>query len=128
MKDRRSLVEGLKPASPDQEEREKAFVYGQQAEADAVKPVTPAVPPSQETPPSAVTAMTPSRIPAQEQRVMPQYAGRVPITTRTRPEVASAVKRAALTRQLDGVVPYTVQDIVEEALELWLLTNGCLDR
>ena len=48
--------------------------------------------------------------------------------TRTRPEIASDVKRVSLTRPLDGVTPHSVQDIVEEALELWLLTNGYLKR
>jgi hypothetical protein len=44
----------------------------------------------------------------------------VPITTRTRPEVASALKRASLKRQLSGQTPFYVQDILEEALETWL--------
>ena len=60
----------------------------------------------------------------QQPRVLPQMAGRVPITTRARPEVATALKRASLQRQLAGVEPYHVQDIVEEALENWLSSKG----
>ena len=116
MKERRSLVEGLNSSDTDQQEREQAFVYGKSSSGE--------VP----TPESKEQAVSKTSVTVSEPRVLPQYTGRVPVTTRTRPEVASALKRAALTRQLDGVVPYTVQDIVEEALELWLLKNGYLER
>ena len=125
MKERRSLVDGLNPVTPEQKEREKAFVYGDSSDSEAQE--TEAVEQTtQNQPPSAPSAH--EHVPSRDSRLLPQFAGRVPITTRTRPEVASAVKRASLTRQLDGVVPYSVQDIVEEALELWLLTNGYLER
>lgn len=112
MKDRRSLIDGLTPPDPAQQEREKAFVYG-----------TPSVQEPQEVetaPPIAEPAAT------YDSKVLPQFAGRVPVTTRTRPEVATALKRASLTRQLNGIEPYYVQDIMEEALETWLRTNGYL--
>ena len=54
-------------------------------------------------------------------------SGRVPITIRTRPEIGSALKRASLKRQLDAVEPSTMQDIVDEALEIWLNANGYLE-
>jgi hypothetical protein len=125
MKERRSLVDGLNPVTPDQEEREKAFVYGipsdtESAEADETKQTAVSQPP--------VPTQSHEHVLSRDSRLLPQFAGRVPITTRTRPEIASEVKRASLTRQLDGVTPYSVQDIVEEALELWLLTNGYLQR
>lgn len=51
----------------------------------------------------------------------------VPVTVRLRPEIASALKRASLERQLNGVETYTQQDIVEEALLPWLKAEGLLD-
>ena len=53
-------------------------------------------------------------------------AGRVPFTTRLRTDLAQALKRASLERQLQGVLPNTVQDIFEEALEPWLRDKGYL--
>lgn len=114
MKDRRSLVDGLIPPDPAKQEMEKAFVYG-----------TPAAPEPQDSPttPAAPSAAAESQH-IYDSKVLPQFAGRVPVTTRTRPEVATALKRASLTRQLNGIEPYYVQDIMEEALETWLRTNG----
>ena len=51
----------------------------------------------------------------------------VPVTVRLRPEIASALKRASLQRQLNGVETFTQQDIVEEALSPWLRAEGLLD-
>jgi hypothetical protein len=53
-------------------------------------------------------------------------AGRVPLTTRIRTDFGNALKRASLQRQLEGVEPNTVQDILEEALEPWLREHGYL--
>ena len=53
-------------------------------------------------------------------------ASRSPLTTRVRADFAEALKRASLQRQLDGVTPNTLQDILEEALEPWLRKNGYL--
>jgi hypothetical protein len=44
----------------------------------------------------------------------------MPLTSRIRPEVATALKRMSLERRLAGREPNTVQDIVEEALDAWL--------
>ena len=49
---------------------------------------------------------------------------RVPITTRMRSEYADALKRASLERQLAKVEPNTLQDILEQAIEPWLRSNG----
>lgn len=51
---------------------------------------------------------------------------RMPISTRVRADFASALKRASLERQLKGVEPNTLQDILEEAIEPWLRSNGYL--
>jgi hypothetical protein len=58
----------------------------------------------------------------------PQTAviNRVPISTRMREDFAKALKRASLERQLKGVEPNTLQDILEEAVEPWLKSNGHL--
>lgn len=53
-------------------------------------------------------------------------AARAPISTRIRDDMAKALKRASLERQLQGVEPSRLQDILEEALEPWLKANGYL--
>lgn len=51
---------------------------------------------------------------------------RVPISTRLRADFADALKRASLERQLKAIEPSTLQDILEEAIEPWLRSNGYL--
>src|SRR3954468_8273108 len=53
--------------------------------------------------------------------------GLIPVTVRLRPEVASALKRASLERQLAGIEIHTQQELVEEALLPWLRTEGVID-
>jgi hypothetical protein len=48
------------------------------------------------------------------------------IGARCRPEIVMTVKKASLERQLAGLEPYTMQDILEEALQHWLTVNGYL--
>ena len=43
-----------------------------------------------------------------------------------RSDFAAALKRASLERQLEGVEPNTLQDILEQAVEPWLRNNGYL--
>ncbi|QEG37708.1 hypothetical protein [Bythopirellula goksoeyrii] len=52
--------------------------------------------------------------------------GLIPVTVRLKPEIAAALKRASLERQLAGEEIYTQQDLVEEALEPWLKGEGHL--
>ncbi len=123
MKERRSLVEGLKP-DPELQKLEEAFVFGAKRKPESVE--QPTVPEPAESihdaPTSAAAEPRPS-IQA-EQKILPQMTGRIPVTTRCRPELASALKRASLQRQLAGAEPYYVQDIMEEALETWLRQKG----
>jgi hypothetical protein len=56
----------------------------------------------------------------------PPVFGRVPISTRIRDDFAKALKRASLERQLEGMEPNTLQDILEQAIEPWLKSNGYL--
>lgn len=103
MAERRSLVEGLKSTPAQMEihrEKEKEFVFGAKD-----KPSEPAA--------KAPPAVTPA-------------TARVPISTRIRTEFATALKRASLERQLSGVKPNTLQDILEQAIEPWLKSNGYL--
>jgi hypothetical protein len=51
---------------------------------------------------------------------------RVPLSTRMRADYAELLKRASLERQLEKVQPNTLQDILEEAVEPWLRSNGYL--
>jgi hypothetical protein len=100
MKDRRTLTEGLKatppPLDPDVVKR---FVHGEKAESVAQAPVA---------------------------QVPPSTTPRSPLSTRLRADYAKALKRASLDRQLKGVEPSAVCDILEQALEPWLKANGYL--
>ena len=56
-----------------------------------------------------------------------QPVGLIPITVRLRPEIAGALKRASLERQLAAAEFFSQQEIVERALAAWLRENGCLN-
>lgn len=104
MADRRSLVEGIKnPPSSAERQREQEFVYA--GEKKGEKPLEPAVVPP------APTSLNHARS---------------PISTRIRGDFATALKRASLERQLNKIEPNTLQDILEEAIEPWLKSNGYL--
>jgi hypothetical protein len=103
---------------------EKSFVFSR-------PPLPPeAAPPSTE--PAAATVVKEASSP--EVRETPPEAkgqsssiiARTPLTTRVRADFGAALKRASLERQLNGVFPQTVQDILEAALEPWLRGNGYL--
>jgi hypothetical protein len=95
MTGRRSLMDGLKSApAPVDTSLEKDFVY-------AEKP----------RPTPGTTTTTPT-------------INRIPISTRMREDFSKALKRASLERQLNGLEPNTLQDILEEAIEPWLKSNG----
>jgi hypothetical protein len=105
MAERRTLIDGLKnPAPPVDPQMEKAFVFGGKTPAEA-EPVAP--------PPPASPQLTAT-------------SSRVPISTRMRSDFATGLKRASLERQLGGIEPNTLQDILEEALEPWLKAHGYL--
>jgi hypothetical protein len=105
MAERRPLIEGLKnPAPPVDPQVEKAFIHGSKSSA-AAEPAAPT--PANRQPGAAIPA-------------------RVPISTRMRTDFATSLKRASLERQLSGVEPNTLQDILEEAVEPWLKANGYL--
>ncbi len=115
-KERRSLIDGLK-ATPEVQDLEEAFVFGAKKKPES----TPAV---HAQPIEVARGPEQGIAPIHDRGILPQMTGRIPVTTRCRPEVASALKRASLQRQLAGVEPYYVQDIMEEALEAWLGDKG----
>lgn len=103
MSNRRPLVAGIKNPTPVDHSAEKKFVFG-------------------DRPSAAEPALTPAPT---AQRAAPKIS-RVPFTTRIRADLAQAVKRASLERQLEGIEPNQVQEILENALEPWLRANGYL--
>jgi hypothetical protein len=101
MTQRRSLIEAMSEAPTVIDPvKEKEFVL-----AGTVK---------RHTPPAAATLPT------------PPTPGRVAISTRMRGDFATALKRASLERQLGGIEPHTLTDILEQAVEPWLRANGYL--
>lgn len=108
MTQRRSLVDGLKDTPPAIDpEIERKFVFQSKGpiESDEPRAKTITSPTAPATPPIA----------------------KAPISTRIRADLANALKRASLERQLGGVEPNTVQDILEQVLEPWLRANGYLE-
>jgi cell pole-organizing protein PopZ len=118
------LVEGVRPHQRLDRKKEAAFVFGENAKAKPkARPGKPA--PAKEAPTDREKHHAPAASPATSGN-MQALAGRVPLTTRIRPELAQALKRASLERQLSGETPNTVQDIVEQALEPLLKDMGYL--
>lgn len=101
MADRRTLTEGLAATPTVDPLVAREFVHQGKA---APRPI-PALPPAE----------SPAASPA-----------RAPLSTRIRSDYAAALKRASLERQLAGVEPSTLQDILEQAIEPWLQSNGYL--
>ena len=110
MKDRRSLMDGLSNGGEVDRSVEEQFVFAGKKTDPASHPLS--------------SAATPEA--GEVKRQVGNAIGRVPLTTRVRSDFATALKRASLQRQLDGVAPNTLQDILEEALEPWLRSNGYL--
>ncbi|MCC7390188.1 MAG: hypothetical protein IT431_15630 [Phycisphaerales bacterium] len=103
MAERRSLAEGLKATPKVDSVVAREFVY--EGKADNAPPVV--------VRPEAAAPSAP-------------VINRVSLSTRIRDDYAKALKRASLERQLQGVEPNTLQDILEQAIEPWLRSNGYL--
>ena len=149
MAERRSLTAGLEGIGVDPETA-RAFIVQERPKDDPKPAPLRAVPDPVETP-AARNAATAEEVPADEQlgegkghaaaakrpakpgpqkrTELPRLLATllVPVTVRLRPEIASALKRASLERQLNGVETFTQQDIVEEALLPWLRAEGLID-
>jgi hypothetical protein len=127
MADRRTLVEGL-TVEPGDRTLEEQFVYGNKKarrQAPISPPVAETLPPAPE-PPVQPVAEPPAHAGERPKLAPLTGIGRVPVGARIRTELAAALKRASLERQLHGLEPNSVQDILEEALEPWLRRHGYL--
>jgi hypothetical protein len=107
MTERRALVEGIKPKPEMSRAVEEDFIYGSKARSS-----------------NSQAAPSPKGDTVPNQSV--HALNRVGLTTRIRADLAQALKRCSLERQLQGVEPNRVQDILEQALEPWLRSNGYL--
>lgn len=89
--------------------------------------VTPAIDPAvaREFVHQGKAAPRPAAVPSPVENAALPIA-RAPLSTRIRADYAAALKRASLERQLAGIEPSTLQDILEQAIEPWLQTYGYL--
>jgi len=118
---RMSLVESMKR---DEDQLDPATVDNFLKHGTAApKPEETEDPAPQQRRPETLTASK-SAEPQTDAAVM--TPGLIPIHVRVRPEIAGALKTAALQRELRGVEPFTKREIVEQALEPWLKKNGYL--
>ncbi|RUL81770.1 hypothetical protein [Tautonia sociabilis] len=127
MSKRISLVESLKR---DQEEidpvvEQNFLKYGKLTPPPAATGEPQAAVPAPAPAPAEAASVEPEPVRRpRPSKVAP--VGLIPVTVRLRPEIAGALKRASLERQLSGEELYTQQDIVEQALEPWLRAEGYL--
>lgn len=137
MVERRSLVAGLDALTDVDPKAAEEFIYNRKPTQGA-KPSTPktkAPAPKAKLPAPQEVEEEHSTLPATLRAAASPEAsnsspltgiGRVPVGARVRTEIAAALKRASLERQLNGIQPNSVQEILEESLELWLLKHGHL--
>jgi hypothetical protein len=129
MSQRRSLMEGLKQFSPDVDPA---------AAEDFINNGTPrsAARPSERKEPAPAATASPAAPVAAPAAAMEQpetkdeeshHMGRAPLTIRFPSHFAKALKNASLDRQMKGIKPYKLQDILEQAVEPWLRSNGYLN-
>jgi hypothetical protein len=129
MAERRALSAGITDAETIDPELAEEFIYDQKTrkaartlarEPEATHQAT------EETstpPPLPKTIVAAAQVPASSPLT---GVGRVPVGARVRTELAAAVKYASLDRQMKCIEPNSMQDILEEALELWLHKHGLL--
>lgn len=110
-KDRRPLIEGLAAEPEVDPKAARDFVFQKKANTS-------------EEAPAIKLAATP-RLPAGGLNPSAQ-APLIPLTARIPAEKFQALKRASFERQLQGIEPSSMQDIVEEALTPWLRKHGYL--
>jgi len=126
MAGRRALIEGV---TDEDRDREEQFVYNKKPRqpASASSPAPKAAPSQPEEPPAPPPLPQSVVAAAQVSASSPLTGvGRVPVGARVRTELAAALKRASLERQLQGIQPNSVQEIIEDSLELWLHKHGLL--
>ena len=136
MAERRSLVAGVE-AAPNGVDPHLMRAFISQDPPDAMRvvphPADDPIPPNEEK--TAAESLNPAVVPRPSKTVplkRPKASSLhsallVPVTVRLKPEIADALKRASLQRQLNGIETYTQQDIVEDALTPWLKSEGLLE-
>ena len=132
MAERRPLAAAVNQFAGADPEAVRAFITQETKPNEPTVDVKPALKDSDETeiklhssprksPTSAVSSRSPKKKPTRLQPV-----GLIPVTVRLRPEIAGALKRASLERQLSGEDVFTQQELVESVLEPWLAEEGYL--
>lgn len=131
MTERQSLLRGVKPPPPPIDPAvAQQFIYG--------TPTSPT--PTSSTPTSpmnsaqALLAGSPASVdasgtsPASSAKPATQASGpsRTSLNTKIREELVLALKRIAFEREMSRAPKHTLQEIVEEALEPWLKSQGYL--
>ena len=104
MAERRKLTQRIQPPSDIDPAAMRAFV-------------------TQERKPETNPTVTPSQNPFPP---LSHPIGLIPVTVRLSPEIAGALKRASLERQLARADYFSQQEIVERCLRVWLQENGHL--
>ena len=124
---RRPLTAGLNTPDVLNEDLVRAFVKQEPVPVDPPKaePVELSVLVSQPDAPKS-SESSDSRRPKKKSRNNVVPIGLIPVTVRLRPEIAGALKRASLERQLNGESLFTQQELVEQVLEPWLKREGYL--
>ncbi len=110
-KNRRPLTDGLKQEPEIDPKIARDFVYQDKPKPGAGAP---------EPKPASQTRLAAGNVNPSAQSSL------VPLTARIPTEKFQALKRASFERQLQGVEPSSMQDIVEEAITPWLRKHGYL--
>ncbi len=121
--DRRPLAAGVNAVPNSDPDLVRDFIT-QDRRAPTPKPEVAELPAPAERMLRSLNAEPPKRRRTKPAGVTP--VGLIPVTVRLRPELAGALKRASLERQLTGDELFTQQDIVQSVLEPWLRQQGFL--
>lgn len=127
-KQRRPLAAGLKAVPPGADpEAVKSFITQERKSEPVDEPAEEAKLPTTHKSVEAEPSDNEYRSAKKRKgKKSPVPVGLIPVTVRLKPEIAAALKRASLERQLAGEEVFTQQDLVELALEPWLKDEGHL--
>ena len=125
MAERKPLTAGLSVVPPGADEcAVRAFVSQEPRQNQHHAPTSDIIDPQSARESESVDDKYHEKRPTQKTAVR---VGLIPVTVRLRPEIAAALKRASLERQLAGTEPNTQQEVVEQALRPWLKREGFLE-
>ncbi len=124
MGERRALIEGLEGITDADPEEAADFILNHEPRS---VPRSSTAHPKAPNPADAEAPTLPASLRTAAEASSPLTGvGRVPVGARVRTELAAALKRASLERQLQGIQPNSVQEILEDSLQLWLMKHGHL--